>query len=95
MALDQGSYAPGDRIVLETRPHVELWAAFLLLLVPVILMISGTLTLVALGTGEALGGVGGLALAGTYYFVVRLLEPRTREYFRFRVSDKYDQPNNI
>ena len=61
------------------------WIAYFL---PLVVLLAVALGLIALGVGEAVSGLAGIAAVGVYYFVVWLFRDRLRNEYVFTIQQK-------
>ncbi len=61
------------------------WIAYFL---PLVVLLAVALGLIALGVGEAVAGLAGIAAVGVYYFVVWLFRERLRNEYVFTIEQQ-------
>jgi sigma-E factor negative regulatory protein RseC len=61
------------------------WIAYFL---PLVVLLAVALGLIALGVGEAVAGLAGIAAVGVYYFGVWLFRDRLRNEYVFTIQQK-------
>lgn len=80
------TYGVGDEVQVVLKASMGMKAVWIAYFLPLVVLLAVTLGLIALGVGEVVSGLGGLAAVGVYYFVIWLLRDRLRNEYVFTVE---------
>ncbi len=80
------SYGVGDEVQVVLKASMGMKAVWIGYFLPLVVLLAVALGLLALGTGEVVAGLSGLAAVGVYYLVILLLRDRLRNEYVFTVE---------
>ena len=79
-------YQVGDEVKVVLKATMGLKAVWIAYFLPLVVLLAVALGLMALGVGEVVSGLAGIAAVGVYYFVIWLLRDRLRNEYVFSVQ---------
>ncbi len=82
-ALNEAGAEVGQMVKVDMAPRSAMEAAFLLFILPVVMLVLGLIVFRRLGSGELFGVLGGLLFLGLYFLVLRFVDrvlSRRRRY---------------
>ena len=79
-------YQVGDEVKVVLKATMGLKAVWIAYFLPLVVLLAVALGLMALGAGEVVSGLAGIAAVGVYYFVIWLLRDRLRNEYVFSVQ---------
>ena len=82
-------YAPyrvGDEVQVVLKATMGMKAVWLAYFLPLVVLLSVALGLIALGVGEVVSGLAGIGAVALYYFAVWLLRDRLRNEYVFSIQ---------
>ena len=79
-------YQVGDEVKVVLKATMGLKAVWIAYFLPLVVLLAVALGLMALGAGEVISGLAGIAAVGVYYFVIWLLRDRLRNEYVFSVQ---------
>ena len=80
------SYGVGDEVEVVLKASMGMKAVWLAYCIPLLVLLAVILGLFALGTGEVVAGVAGLAAVGVYYLLLWLFRDRLRNEYVFTIK---------
>ena len=80
------SYAVGDEVNVVLKASMGMKAVWLAYFLPLVVLLSVALGLIALGVGEVAAGLSGLAAVGVYYLGLWLFRDRLRNEYVFTIE---------
>ena len=80
------SYAVGDEVQVVLKASMGMKAVWLAYFLPLVVLLAIALGLIALGVGEVVSGLAGLAAVGLYYLVLWLFRDRLRNEYIFTIE---------
>ena len=80
------TYAVGDEVEVLLKATMGMKAVWLGYFLPLLVLLAVILGLIALGVGEVVSGLSGIAAVGAYYFVLWLLRDRLRNEYVFTIK---------
>ena len=87
--LPTDPYAPygvGDEVELVLKASMGMKAVWLAYFLPLVVLLAVILGLIALGVGEVVAGVSGIAAVGVYYSLLWLFRDRLRNEYVFTIK---------
>ena len=79
-------YQVGDEVNVVLKATMGLKAVWIAYFLPLVVLLAVALGLMALGAGEVVSGLAGIAAVGVYYFVIWLLRDRLRNEYVFSIQ---------
>ena len=79
-------YQVGDEVKVVLKATMGLKAVWIAYFLPLVVLLAVALGLMALGAGEVVSGLAGIAAVGVYYFVIWLLRDRLRNEYVFSIQ---------
>ena len=79
-------YQVGDEVKVVLKATMGLKAVWIAYFLPLVILLAVALGLMALGVGEVVSGLAGIAAVGVYYFVIWLLRDRLRNEYVFSIQ---------
>lgn len=76
----------GDEVEVLLKASMGFKAVYLAYLVPLVILLAAILGLMALGVGEVIAGLSGIAAVAVYYLVVWLLRGRLQNEYVFVIK---------
>ena len=80
------SYGVGDEVNLVLKASMGMKAVWLAYCIPLLVLLGAILGLIALGVGEVVAGVSGIAAVGVYYFLLWLFRDRLKNEYVFTIK---------
>ena len=80
------SYAVGDEVQVVLKASMGMKAVWLAYFLPLVVLLAVALGLIALGVGEVVSGLAGLAAVGLYYLGLWLFRDRLRNEYVFTIE---------
>ena len=80
------SYGVGDEVELVLKASLGMKAVWLAYVVPLLVLLAVILGLFALGVGEVVAGLAGIAAVGVYYFLLWLFRNRLKNEYVFTIK---------
>jgi len=80
------SYGVGDEVEVVLKASMGMKAVWLAYCIPLLVLLAVILGLFALGTGEVVASVAGLAAVGVYYLLLWLFRDRLRNEYVFTIK---------
>jgi sigma-E factor negative regulatory protein RseC len=80
------SYGVGDEVQVVLKASMGMKAVWLAYFLPLVLLLSVTLGLIALGVPEVASGLSGIAAVGVYYLCLRLFRDRLQNEYVFTIQ---------
>lgn len=80
------SYGVGDEVELVLKASMGMKAVWLAYVVPLLVLLAVILGLFALGVGEVVAGLAGIAAVGVYYFLLWLFRNRLKNEYVFTIK---------
>lgn len=80
------SYGVGDEVELVLKASMGMKAVWLAYVVPLLILLAVILGLFALGVGEVVAGLAGIAAVGVYYFLLWLFRNRLKNEYVFTIK---------
>lgn len=80
------SYGVGDEVEVVLKASMGMKAVWLAYCIPLLVLLAVILGLFALGIGEVVAGVAGLAAVGVYYLLLWLFRDRLRNEYVFTIK---------
>ena len=80
------SYGVGDEVEVVLKASMGMKAVWLAYCIPLLVLLAVILGLFALGTGEVVASVAGLAAVGVYYLLLWLFRNRLRNEYVFTIK---------
>lgn len=80
------NYGVGDEVQVVLKASMGMKAVWIAYFLPLVVLLAVALGLIALGVGEVVAGLAGLAALAAYYFVVWLLRDRLRNEYVFTIQ---------
>lgn len=79
-------YAVGDEVEVVLKATMGMKAVWLAYCIPLIVLLGVILGLFALGVGEVVAGLSGIAAVGVYYFLLWLFRDRLKNEYVFTIK---------
>ncbi|MBO4585797.1 MAG: SoxR reducing system RseC family protein [Bacteroidales bacterium] len=80
------SYGVGDEVELVLKASMGMKAVWLAYVIPLLVLLGVILLLFALGVGEVVSGLCGIAAVGVYYFLLWLFRDRLKNEYVFTIK---------
>lgn len=80
------TYGVGDEVDIVLKATMGMKAVWLAYFIPLLVLLAVILGLIALGVGEVVSGVAGIAAVGVYYFLLWLFRERLRNEYIFTIK---------
>lgn len=80
------SYSEGDEVELVLKASMGMKAVWLAYCIPLVVLLAVILGMIALGVGEVVSGLVGIAALGIYYFLLWLFRDRLRNEYVFTIK---------
>ena len=80
------TYAVGDEVQVVLKASMGMKAVWLAYFLPLVVLLAVALGLIALGVGEVVSGLAGLAAVGLYYLGLWLFRDRLRNEYVFTIE---------
>jgi len=82
------SYGVGDEVDVVLKASMGMKAVWLAYFLPLVVLLAVALGLIALGVGEVVSGLAGIAAVGIYYLCIWLLRDRLQNEYVFTIQTK-------
>ncbi len=79
-------HAEGDEVEVLLKASMGFKAVYLAYLVPLVILLAAILGLMALGVGEVVAGLSGIAAVGVYYLLLWLFRSRLQTEYVFTIK---------
>jgi len=80
------TYAVGDEVELVLKASMGFKAVWLAYFIPLLVLLAVILLLAALGAGEVVAGLAGIAAVGVYYFCLWLFRGKLKNEYTFTIK---------
>lgn len=79
------AYNVGDEVEVVLKASMGFKAVWLSYFIPLLVLLAVILLLAAMGTGEVVAGLAGIAAVGIYYFVLWLFRAKLKNEYTFTI----------
>ena len=80
------SYGVGDEVQVVLKASMGMKAVWIAYFLPLVVLLAVALGLIALGAGEVVAGLSGLAAVGLYYLCIWLFRDKLRNEYIFTIQ---------
>ena len=83
-----GDWYPGQEVKVLLKPSMGFKAVWIAYVIPLMILLSVLLSMIALGFSEPVSGLAGIAAVGIYYLVIWLFRDSLRKEYTFHIIAK-------